>query len=332
MLFSRTVNGLTNIWKYSFQDRSLTQVTFGTGPDYSPMPDPAGKGIYFVSGKSSGFLTAYHVHSRESTDVVSADATQPSLSQDEKRLSYITYPAPKRSELWVSDIDGMNKLRIAVGEDLGTGPWAADNFHMTFTESGGAEDKVYVVGADGSGLRQAPSMGGSGVGGAIWSRDQKSVYVSYWKSGATFPIWKWSLDSSSAEKLVDDCVPPSDADPGGRFLIGAVIAGEKTGIYELSISDRKCVPLRRGVATYNVVFARDGKSFWYPVVSRGEVTIYRQPWRDGEIIGAPQVAFKVPFAFPLTYRGNAYDIGRDLSTIVYARHAVHADLYLLSQK
>jgi len=69
VLFSRTTNGLTNIWKYSLKDRSLTQITFGTGPDFSPMPDPGGKGIYYVNGKSSGFLTAYHVHSRESTDI-----------------------------------------------------------------------------------------------------------------------------------------------------------------------------------------------------------------------------------------------------------------------
>ena len=331
VLVSRTVNGLTNIWRYSFTDRSLAQITSGIGPDYSPMPDPAGKGIYFVNGKSSGFLTAYHVHSRESTDIVSADATQPGISPDGKRVAYITYPAPRRSELWVSDIDGMNKLRIAVGEELGTGPWAADNFHLVFIESGGTEDKVYIVGADGSGLRRAPPMGGSGAG-AIWSPDQKSIYASYWKSLATFPTWKWSVDSSSAEKLVDDCVIVSDGDPGGRYLIGAVIAGEKTGIYELSIYDRKCIPLLKGVETYNVIFARDGKSFWYPVVTRGEVTIYRQPWRDGKIIGASQVALKVPFAFPLTYHGNAYDITRDLSTIVYARHIVHADLYLLSQE
>ena len=55
VLFSRTVNGLTNIWKYNLKDRSLTEVTFGTGPDYSPMSDPGGKGLYYVNGKSSGF-------------------------------------------------------------------------------------------------------------------------------------------------------------------------------------------------------------------------------------------------------------------------------------
>jgi hypothetical protein len=62
IVLSRTVNGLTNIWKYSLQDRILTQVTFGTGPDYSPMPDPGGKGIYYVNGRSSGSLAAYHAH------------------------------------------------------------------------------------------------------------------------------------------------------------------------------------------------------------------------------------------------------------------------------
>ena len=33
------------------KDRSLTQITFGVGPDYSPMPGPGG--IYYVNGKSS---------------------------------------------------------------------------------------------------------------------------------------------------------------------------------------------------------------------------------------------------------------------------------------
>ena len=75
------------------------------------------------------------------------------------------------------------------------------------------------------------------------------------------------------------------------------------------------------------------KSFLYAVASRGEVTIYRQPWTDGNLIGASQVALKVPFTFPLAYQiGNAYDFSRDLCTIVYARPGGHADLYLLSQK
>jgi serine/threonine protein kinase len=334
VLFSRIINGLTNIWNYSLQDRSLTQITFGTGPDYSPMPDPGGKGIYYVNGKSSGFLTAYHVHTKESTDIVSEDATQPAISPDGKRVMYTMLLAPKRNELWVSDIDGGNKLKIATGDHLETGHWAPDNFHLSFDEvEAAAGAKNYIVGADGSGLRQLPPMG-AGSFNLVWSPDQKSGYVSVEEKPGSMPIvWKWSVDGSTPEKLVDHCCAVFDADPSGKYLLGFVLFGEKTGVYEVSISDRKCISLLPGTVTFSATFAGDGKSFLYAIASRGEVTIYRQPWRDGKTIGAPQVALKVPFAFPLAYAGgNAYDFSRDLSTIVYARPGGHQDLYLLSQK
>jgi serine/threonine protein kinase len=333
VLFSQTVSGLTNLWNYNLQSRSLMQITFGTGPDFSPMPDPGGKGTYFVNGKSSGFLTAYHVHSKESTDIVSEDATEPIISPDGKRVMYITLPAPQRVELWVSDIDGGNKVKLATGESLATANWAPDNFHLSFQETGtGAAAKVYIVGADGSGLRQLPLTVDSVVN-SVWSADQKTIYVAGSEKGSPIPTaWRVNTDGSNPEKLVDNCGIVSDIDLGGQYLLDDVASGEKIGIYEVSVSDRKCISLLPGVVTFNVVFARDGKSFLYAVGSRGEATIYRQPWKDGKTIGAPQVALKVPFAFPLDYRGNAYDFSRDLSTIVYARPSGHADLYLLSQK
>ena len=144
-----------------------------------------------------------------------------------------------------------------------------------------------------------------------------------------------NTDGSNPEKFVDNCGTVTDADPGGKYLLGVVwsrVPGE-TGIYEVSISDRKCIPLLPGVATIYATTAHDGKSFLYAVASRGEVTIYRQPWKDGKTIGVPQVALKVPFLFSLWYAEHAaYDFSRDLSTIVYAHPRGQADLYLLSQK
>ena len=149
-----------------------------------------------------------------------------------------------------------------------------------------------------------------------------------------FAVWKWSVDSSGAEKLVDKCGYVSDVDPSGKYLLSTVVVGEKTGIYEVSISDRKCISLLPNTTTYGAIFAPDGKSFLYAVSSRGQVTIYRQRWAEGKLTGAPQVALKVPFSFPLDYAGgNAYDFSRDLSTIVYMRPVYdHADIYFLSQK
>src|SRR5271163_659428 len=84
LLFSRTLNGLNNIWKYTLADKKLEQITLGAGPDTSPMPDPAGKGLYFVNGKSSGFLTTYNTRTKQVTDIASENATQPAISPDGK--------------------------------------------------------------------------------------------------------------------------------------------------------------------------------------------------------------------------------------------------------
>jgi hypothetical protein len=140
------------------------------------------------------------------------------------------------------------------------------------------------------------------------------------------------VDGSNPEKFLENCCRLWDADPGGQYLLGTVLSGERTGIYEVSISERKCTLLVPGAGTGGVASARDGKSFLYAVATRTGVTIYRQAWKDGKAVGAPQVALQVPFVFSLNYSGNAYDFSRDLSTIVYARPGGHADLYLLSQK
>ena len=336
MLFSSTANGLTNIWKYNLLDRSLTQITFGTGPDLSPMPDPSGNGIYYVNGRSSGLLTTYHVHSKVSTDIASDNPNEPAISPDGKRVMYVTAPAPGRSEIWVSDIDGGNKAKIAAGEGMGTGVWAPDNFHLSYLTGGANEaGKGYIVGSDGSGLREAP-VAAHDVWSLDWAPDQKTIYVSGTVSAVPLStVWRWNLDSSKAEKFFDNCGDGivTDVDSTGRYLLWVLTTGKNAGIYEISVSDRRCISLIPGVTTYNARFARDGRSFVYAAATRGEVAIYRQGWSEGKLVGAPRVALKVPFSFPLIQDiGNAYDFSLDLSTIVYARPSGHADLYLLSNK
>jgi hypothetical protein len=140
------------------------------------------------------------------------------------------------------------------------------------------------------------------------------------------------LDGSNLEKFVEGCGEVFDVAPNGEYLLNLAPAGEKTGIYEFSIADRRCTLLLPGVVTFGARFAPDGKSFSYAVQSEGRVTIYRQAWSDGALVGKPQIALKLPFSFPLQYGGNAYDFSPDLSTVAYARPGGHADLYLLSQK
>jgi len=108
--------------------------------------------------------------------------------------------------------------------------------------------------------------------------------------------------------------------------------GEDLGIYALGISDKKCTVLVPGVTSFLPRFSRDGKYVLYTISSRGEVTLYRLPWRDGKATGAAQVVLKLPFAFSQSVGGNAYDVARDLSKIIYTRPGGQFDLYLLSGK
>ena len=191
-LFSRSVNGLSNIWKYNLKDRSLTQVTFGTGSDFDPMPDPGGKGIYFVNGKSSGFLTAYHVHSKESMDIVPEEATQPNISPDGKHVMYVSFPAENRNELWVSDLDGGNKVKIAAGETLGTGAWATDSLHLSFNEVDPDKDpKATSWGRTATVFGKFPSR--VAHFDSVWSADQKSLYVSVWENASSISTMEMKL-------------------------------------------------------------------------------------------------------------------------------------------
>src|ERR1700683_2464512 len=220
ILFSRTLNGLTNIWKYGLTDKKLEQVTLGTGPDTWPMPDPAGKGLSFVNGKSSGFLTAYNTRAKQFSDIASATATPPAISPDGKRVAYITIPARDRNEVWVADIDGSNKTRLATGESLATGMWSADSARLGFiSEKTRAAEKPYFAQTSGRGM-QALNWTGGTVQNILMSPDQKTVYLnSFEKAVNAATISRESAEGSTPEKVSDTCGFAFGVAPGGKYLL-----------------------------------------------------------------------------------------------------------------
>jgi Tol biopolymer transport system component len=330
VLLSRAVNGLTNLWKYGLDDHALTQITSGPGPDSSPMMSPATTGIYYVNGKASGFLTAYHVRSKESVDLASENATSPDISRDGKHVMYIKLLGGDRNELWVSDIDGANKVKLATSGKLETGDWSPDSSQLTFVDSTGGERKGYIVRADGRDLRQIEGMEAV-MGWMTWSVDAKTLYMSSVGAGSKPGLWKVNADGSHLEKLLGEGCKVTDASPDGKYLLGALFSGKDAGIYQISITDRQSVALLPGMVAGMVRYARDGKSFLYPVLSRSEVTFYRQAWSGGKLLGKPQIALSLPFAFRSRNEGeSSFDFSSDLSTIVYARPGGQAELYLLS--
>ncbi|MGC1451459.1 MAG: protein kinase [Candidatus Sulfotelmatobacter sp.] len=333
-LCSRTVNDVTNIWEYRVPDGNLRQVTSGAGPDLSPMPAPNATGIYFVNGRRSGFLTVYHPRTKQSFDLTNEEATQPALSWDGRHVMYITLSGnAQQGDLWVSDIDGNNRVKITSGTELVTVTFTSDDSKLVFAAVEGGKTKIYIVKLDGTGLRQVPWSGASGGYGSA-SVDPNYFYLGGQESDlAKLTIWRVAADGSSVEKLVDNCGAVWDGSPDGKYLIASQSStAQLLGISEFSLADRKCIQLLPEISALVVRFSSDGKSILYLGASHGETTIYRQPWHDGKLSGPAQEAVKLPFAFRQGYNGNAYEFSKDLSTVVYARPSGHADLYLLRQK
>jgi serine/threonine protein kinase len=335
---TRRTNGISNLWEFSLADHSLKQITFGPGPDHSPMSDPNGKGLYFINGRSSGTLTLYRAPTRQFSDIVNEDATQPVLSADGLHLVYITIPEPGKTEMWVSDLTGNNRLKlISSGETLETLAWSNDATKFLFSDGNGANKNgtdraLFVIDADGKNLRQLPWRG-SFVGFSVWEPgDQSIILGGLDTNNHTTQSWRLFLNNAPPVHISNDCGMAADLSPDQQFIIGTSIWGENSGLYQYSFATRKCATLKSGIATYLAMYSSDGKSYLYSLASHGETTIFRQPWRNGTPIGSPVPALKLPFVLREDYNGNAFMVSRDLTSIVYARPGGHDDLYLLSQK
>jgi sugar lactone lactonase YvrE len=286
------------------------------------MVDPAGKGIYYVTGKQSGSLIQYSVGKQSNMELDQGVISQPIISPDGKRVMYASFNDQANDELWVSDLDGTHKSRVFATPRLGTGDWSADGKWVGF-ESTGTNEKSYVASIDGQNVVQLPDVHAS-VLNVVWNPDGKTVYM-----GTTDgTIWQAKTDGSHAEKIARGFVP-FDVSRDGKYLVGMVWIGQNVGMYQLSLSDKKITNMLPNVVSFSLRIAPDQKSLLYALSGEGEITIYRVPWIDGKVTGEPQVALKLPFAFSQNYRGNAYDFSRDLSTIVYAKPSAQMDLYLL---
>ena len=266
----------------------------------------------------------------QSAEILSDVASQPAISPDAKQLMYIVYVNHNiKEEIWVSDIDGRNAVKIGTGKSVGTGSWSPDGKQIGYLVETDAGSRGYAATSDGRSIQETAAVPGQ-IQSIQWSFDQKEIYETVASGGRT-SVWSFQSDGTNPTKLLDN-VFAIETYPDGKYLLAVVLAGARTGIYAISIAEKKSFPLLPGVETFNIHSAPDGKSFVYPIAGRDEILFYRQGFYDGKLIGEPQLALKLPFAFPLNIFGNSYDFSRDLSKIVYARLSGKSDLYLLKQK
>jgi Tol biopolymer transport system component len=328
-VIARAVNGITNVWEYRLSDHNWKQITFGAGPDLNPMAEPNGRGLYFVNGRDSGALTVYRPRTKQAFDLIAENATQPVVSQDGRRAAYITLNGNQSQEMWIANLDGSNRIKLATAPTLLTLAFSSDDSKFAFSSVEGSSTKVFIVNTDGSGIHQI-DWNGSFVGQAAWSQDGKDLYFAG-NAGNPHDIFTWRADTANfkSEVFVQECGFTGDISPDGKYLLASA---DPVGLDAILVSEKKCIELDPKMASFIFKFSADGKSILYLKAVKGETIIYRVPWHDGKITGTAQPALKLPFAFRQGYSGNAYDFSKDLSTVVYARPGGQADLYYLSQR
>jgi hypothetical protein len=150
--------------------------------------------------------------------------------------------------------------------------------------------------------------------------------------GPTMGLWKAKTDGSGLTKILSDRCGLNDVSPDGKYILCNISNGEGIGIYQFQLPEKKRTLLLPGVETYLTNMSTAGDAIQYPVAGLDQVTIFSAPWSDGKITRDPQPVFTSPINFPLTYYGNAYDISRDLSTLIYAKRGGQSDIFLLTSE
>jgi Tol biopolymer transport system component len=92
-------------------------------------------------------------------------------------VAYLINPDPERNDLWVSDLDGNNKVKLASANGgIGIGNWSPDGLRLGFSKNRSDNDENFLINADGTHLQQVPATLHSITSGA-WSADGKYCYV-----------------------------------------------------------------------------------------------------------------------------------------------------------
>lgn len=135
--------------------------------------DPRGPSegeIAFVAGDSDVFVTAAAGGSPRRITSGPGFDTQPDWSPDRRRLVFIRSDSPRDTgHVMLVDSDGTGSERLTTGEpSFWDASWSPDGQRIAVTKDDFGGPRVYVMNADGSGLRRLVEMQSAGP---TWSPD-----------------------------------------------------------------------------------------------------------------------------------------------------------------
>ena len=158
------------------------RLTAGKQDDMHPAWSPDGKRIAFVrnfDGKVE-VMNADGTGVHRLTDAEGAE-TDPAWSPDGRWIVYSgRAPATAVRELWLARPDGSDRHRLTSLGKVSTSPaWSPDGGRIAFDRrTGGGREAIFIVGADGKGLRPLTRASDQEQIEPAWSPDGKTISFS----------------------------------------------------------------------------------------------------------------------------------------------------------
>lgn len=238
----------TDIWVMRPDATGLKVLTRDGTHNGSPSWSPDGKRITFVSGRG-GFdqiwtMRANGSDMRRLTAPHALDA-DPAWSPDGRRIAFVRKLSPSRSTIYLINVDGTNLQALTHKQgDYRHPSWSPDGNRIAYSYAADpqrAHYAIYVVGADGRGVRKLSHRGGGDYLDPAWSPDGRRIAFSYLvPTGGTYTA---HLETMSADRGSERAVSRAPADtvyfapswsPGGREIVFVTLNGRK-GLAEIGI-------------------------------------------------------------------------------------------------
>ena len=175
IVFTSSRDGNSEIYVMDSDGRKQKRLTANQADDGSPVWSPDGNKISFVSNRNGGFIQIYVMDADGKNPTRLTEGvwdSNPSWSPDGQKIAFTSRQNGMAAHIAVMDADGNNLVKL---EDSAAEPsWSPDGQQLAFMSWRDRSDEIYVIDADGQGLKRV-THDLAAKGGPSWSPDGKRI-------------------------------------------------------------------------------------------------------------------------------------------------------------
>jgi Tol biopolymer transport system component len=221
IIFSSDHSGEPRLWSISVSGGSPEPVAGVSDGAVFPTVAAGGGRLAFASLSDLGYVVRLELSTSSPSlsrpqRLIPFPASTPQISPDGRRIAF-TSAHSGRSEIWASDAQGLNPIRLASMPTLAGSPrWSPDGSQIAFDSLLPTGWDVYVISSKGGEPRRVTWHEGSDVRPS-WSRDGQWLYFGS-DRGGTMQIWKMPVTGGAEHQVTFQGGYDAVESPDGKFL------------------------------------------------------------------------------------------------------------------